>query len=248
MLTVEVPVVGHEHDVRVVELARLAQRVDDALRPRRRPTATTPAAAGSPSGCRDLRRREAGSVADVARHVRDVGLVERGGRTAAARGRTGGGTSLRDRVPDAVTPPRVADGRLVDRVEAARLTFDRVGCEERHVEEERSGPSRLGADLVDGHVRVDVGLVRVRAEVARVAVVVQDEVVVPVGRRIDRRPPSRPNRVGSGRGGRAATVLAVPVEVLADVDRVVARATQRDREGRRPGPRNAWNPPVEPRL
>ena len=213
VLAVHEAVVRREDDVRVVELAGRRQRVDDLRRRPRRPRAATRGAAGSSRGSRAslagvsaARFRIAAGLSETSASLNDGGA---GSGSFAKRLRwrgAGDGVEIRSGRRGRAAPPQ---------------------CGATNATQRKNGRGSVAwrRDQVDGLARVDVGLV-VRRAVAVVherAVLVQRVVVVAVRRRVRRAVPLAPARrdlLGRSR--------AVPVQVLADVDRLVAGALEPD--------------------
>ena len=214
VLAVEEPVVGGEHDQRSVHLAGSVEGGDDVADRLVDGKQRLQALLVVLTDAVHARGADEGAVADARRLVRDVRLVERG------RGRQ---RLRRETIP----VPRRRNRRGLIRGIAGLARPAAVRREEPDREEERLRRGRMPANQLDGLPPVDVRLVvRSAGPVGHEpAVLVQPVVVEAVGGRVGRAVPLRPARRDLRR-----PCAAVAVQVLADVDGVVAGRPQPRRQ------------------
>ena len=208
MLPVQEAVVGREDDERPRQLTLLLERRDDpadGLVYREKRLEPQLVALGDRGDLLVTERRPRANRAGL---VRDVLLVER-----RRRGQRGGG--------EAADVPRGGQRRQGGAA-GSRRPAD-VRGEEREPQEERLAGGRAAAHDLDGLVGVDVRLVRRRipAVLYELPVLVHGVAVELVGGVVDRAVPLRP-----ARRDLVLVEVAVPVQVLADEDRLVARALE----------------------
>ena len=212
VLALEEAVVGREHDQGVVELAARVERRHDPLHGLVDGDERLDPAAVTLGDHADVGVAEQAPTADREWLVGDVRLVERG-------------RHRQRRVRERVVVPRGGNGH--EPLLCVRGP-SRVRRHERHPEEERRGSRRSPANDVDRLARENVRLVGsgVAPVAHEPAVLVQAVVEVVVGRRVDGRVPLRPARRDLAR-----IPEPVAVQVLAEVDRGIARALQPHGQG-----------------